>query len=67
MRIERETATNMTAVRLDTLASVEGNGTLVMADTMTGEVIWVDRTGSVRKVALGPHAIRLVRLPSYGR
>lgn len=56
-----------TAVRLDTMASVEGTGRLIEVDTTTGEVVWRDRTGSVNKVVLGPHAIRLVRLPYYGR
>lgn len=60
MRVEGELAARWTAVRLDSLQSVEGKGQLLLADSETGEVAWKDRTGEVCKANLGPHAIRLV-------
>jgi len=62
MRVEGETASRWSAVRLDSLSSVEGRGLLLMADTETGEVVWRDRSGEVCKAMLGIHAIRLVSL-----
>jgi hypothetical protein len=66
MKIEGETAKNWQAVRIDSYATVN-LGDLVSADDKTGEVEWLDRTGTVAKVALGPHTIRLMPRHSYGR
>jgi hypothetical protein len=60
MRVEGEAAKSWTAVRLDSLVSVEGKGKLISADTETGEVVWTDRTGETCRATLGAHAIRLV-------
>ena len=61
MRIEGEPAARWSAVRLDSLASVEGaRGTLLMADTDTGEVKWKDGTDTLCEARLGPQAIRLI-------
>ena len=61
MRIEGEVAARWSAIRLDSLESVEGaRGTLLMADTDTGEVRWRDRTDTVCETRLGPQAIRLI-------
>jgi len=62
MRVEGEAAKTYTAVRLDSLASVEGKGRLILADTDTGEVRWEDRAGTACEARLGPHAIRLVEV-----
>lgn len=62
MRVEGELAAGWSAIRLDSLQSVEGaKGQLVMADTDTGEVAWKDKTGELCQVRLGPQALRLVR------
>lgn len=61
MRIEGEGAAGWTAVRLDSMESVEGNkGRLLLADTDTGEVVWRDKTGEVCRQTFGMHTIRLV-------
>lgn len=60
MKIEGEVAARWTAVRLDTLESVEGRGVLLSADTDTGEVVWRDRTGETCRATLGQNTIRLV-------
>ena len=60
MQVEGETAQKWSAVRLDSLQSVEGSGRLIKADDQTGEVHWADRTGAACSVTLGGHAIRLV-------
>lgn len=61
MRIEGDPAARWSAVRLDSLQSVEGaRGRLLLADTDTGEVRWRDRTDAVCEVRLGPQAIRLI-------
>ena len=61
MRIEGDPAARWSAVRLDSLQSVEGaKGLLLMADTDTGEVRWRDRTDTVCEARLGPQAIRLI-------
>lgn len=60
MRVEGEVASLWTAVRLDTLESVEGRGQLLIADTDTGEVVWRDHTGETCRANLGMHAIRLI-------
>lgn len=61
MRVEGEAASAWSAVRLDSLQSIEG-GPLVMADSDTGEVSWKDRAGELRQVRLGPRAIRLIEV-----
>jgi hypothetical protein len=61
MRVEGEAASGWSAVRLDSLQSVE-RGVLVLADAETGEVGWKDRAGELRQVRLGPHAIRLIEV-----
>lgn len=61
MRVEGEGASSYSAIRLDSLQSIEGaKGQLVMADTDTGEVAWKDRTGQLCQASLGPGAIRLI-------
>jgi hypothetical protein len=61
MRVEGEVAAGWTAVRLDSLESIEGaKGQLVMCDTDTGEVAWKDRTGQLCQLRLGANTIRLV-------
>ena len=61
MRVEGDAALRWSAVRLDSLQSVEGaRGRLLMADTDTGEVRWRDRTDTVCELRLGPQAIRLI-------
>lgn len=61
MRVEGESAARFSAVRLDSLQSVEGaKGLLLLADTDTGEVKWKDRTDTVCEARLGPQAIRLI-------
>jgi hypothetical protein len=60
MQVEGEMATRYTAVRLDSLQSVEGKGTLLRADTDTGEVRWRDHTDTVCETRLGPNSIKLV-------
>ena len=61
MRIEGDAAARWSAVRLDSLQSVEGaRGRLLLADTDTGEVRWKDRTDAVCEARLGPQAIRLI-------
>ena len=61
MRVEGESAARFSAVRLDSLQSVEGaKGKLLLADTDTGEVKWKDRTDTVCEARLGPQAIRLI-------
>lgn len=60
MRVEGDAALRFSAVRLDSLTSVEGKGKLLLADSETGEVVWTDRTGETCKATLGAHAIRLV-------
>ena len=61
MKIEGEDAKRYTAVRLDDLTSVEGSGNLVMADDVSGEVRWVDKTGKPCTASLGMRSIKLVR------
>ena len=36
-------------------------GELLMADDITGEVRWKDRTGETRSKTMGSHAIRILR------
>ena len=61
MRIEGDSAANWSAVRLDSLEAVEGaRGTLLLADTDTGEVKWRDRTQTVCELRLGPQMVRLI-------
>lgn len=63
MRVEGDAARSWTAVRLDSLQSVEGaKGQLLLADTETGECIWKDLSGERCEARLGPHAIRLVEV-----
>lgn len=63
MKIEGEAAARFSAVRLDSMAPVEGaRGVLLMADSETGEVRWRDKTDTVCEASLGPHAIRLVEV-----
>lgn len=63
MRVEGDPAARWSAVRLDSLQSVEGaRGRLLLADTDTGEVRWKDRTDAVCEVKLGPQAIRLIEV-----
>lgn len=61
MRVEGEDAQRWSAVRLDTLTSIEGAGRLMLADDVTGEVRWSDKTNESCAKNFGPHAIRIVR------
>lgn len=58
MRVEGENASKFRAVRMDSYADVPG--ILVMADEETGEVHTTDKTGEIRKVTLGQHAIKIM-------
>jgi len=63
MRVEGDAALRFSAVRLDSMAPVEGaRGTLLFCDSETGEVRWRDRSGEACEARLGPHAIRLVEV-----
>lgn len=67
MRVDGESAHNYSAVRLDSFATVEGKGTLTLADTDTGEVKWTDSIGDAHTTTLGAHAIQIVRRSAYRR
>ena len=67
MRVDGESAHNYSAVRLDSFATVEGQGKLTMADDQTGEVKWTDAIGDAHTTTLGAHAIQIVRRSAYGR
>jgi len=60
MRIAGEIAREWTAIRLDSFD-------LTMADSESGTVEWVDRTGNKQSATLGAHAIRIIRKFPYGR
>jgi len=66
MRVEGASAKGWAAVRLDTLEEVN-QGDLLLADSETGSVEWLDRTGSKCTSSLGPGAVRIVRRSTYGR
>ena len=66
MRVAGEVAREWTVIRLDTMEQVNG-GPLTMADSTSGIVEWIDRTGNTRTVSLGPHTIRIIRKSPYGR
>jgi hypothetical protein len=66
MKIEGETAKNWQAVRIDSYATVN-LGDLVSANEETGEVKYLDRTGQIVEIALGPHTVRLMPKHSYSR
>ncbi len=59
MQVSGEEANRWIAVRLDSFAQVN-QGELVSADDQTGAVSWKDKTGEIKNISLGLHAIRLV-------
>ena len=62
MHVEGEEARKWSAIRLDSFFAVEGAaGRLTLADDVTGEVQWRDKTDTACVAQLGSHAIRLVR------
>jgi hypothetical protein len=61
MRVEDKEAPNYNAVRLDNLENAN-RGILVLADDITGDVVYKDASGSMHSMQLGPHAIRIVRI-----
>jgi len=62
MTVVGEEARKWSAIRLDSLQSVEGaRGKLLSADEGTGVVQWEDRAGETRRATLGLGAIRLVK------
>lgn len=64
MRVEGACAAKYRAVRLDTYADVTQHP-LTLADDQTGEVFWTDKHEQQHRETLGPHAIRLLRRPTY--
>lgn len=64
MRVEGKEAAVYSAVRMDSMAPVEGKGTLLLADDMTGEVRWREGIDKERAETLGARAIRIVRRPT---
>ncbi len=59
MQVSGEDAKRWNAVRLDNFQNAN-QGELVSADDQTGAVSWKDKTGAVKNITLGLHAIRLI-------
>ena len=59
MQVSGDEAKRWNAVRLDSFRNVN-EGELVSADDQTGDVSWKDKTGEVKTLTLGLHAIRLI-------
>ena len=60
MIVSGEAAAAFNAVRLDSFENAN-KGTLVSADSETGEVRYLDVTGEEKRLVLGDHAIRILK------
>jgi len=66
MRKEGEEAAGYDAVRLDSGATIN-QGTLTLADDLTGDVTWKDKAGESRSEKYQAHAIAIVARSRYSR